>query len=45
MKSSQTMTTEELYHIGAYDYDSVYMSQVRIEKYFVKVNADRGREF
>lgn len=27
MKSSQTMTTKELYHIGACDYDLVYMSQ------------------
>lgn len=27
MKSSKTMTTEELYHMGACDYDSVYMSQ------------------
>jgi len=30
MKSTQTMTKEELYNIGACDYDSVYMSQVRI---------------
>ena len=29
MKSTQTMTNEELYNIGACDYDSVYMSQVR----------------
>ncbi|XP_044176529.1 polyamine deacetylase HDAC10-like isoform X2 [Acropora millepora] len=27
MKSSKTLTTEELYHMGACDYDSVYMSQ------------------
>ncbi|XP_020620399.1 histone deacetylase 6-like isoform X2 [Orbicella faveolata] len=27
MKSTQTMTKEELYNIGACDYDSVYMSQ------------------
>ena len=29
MKSTQTMTKEELYNIGACDYDSVYMSEVR----------------
>lgn len=29
MKSTQTMTKEELYNIGACDYDSVYMSKVR----------------
>ena len=29
MKSTQTMTNEELYNIGACDYDSVYLSQVR----------------
>lgn len=27
MKSSQTMTKEELYNMGACDYDSVYMSK------------------
>lgn len=29
MISSQTMTKEELYNMGACDYDSVYMSEVR----------------
>ena len=29
MNSTQTMSKEELYNIGACDYDSVYMSEVR----------------
>ena len=29
MKSTQTMSKEELFNIGACDYDSVYMSEVR----------------
>lgn len=37
MISSQTMTKEELYNMGACDYDSVYMSEVStglITRYF-----------
>ena len=30
MKSTETMTKEELYNTAACDYDSIYLSQVRI---------------
>ena len=30
MKSTETMTNEELYNTAACDYDSIYLSQVRI---------------